>query len=152
MLALILPSEDRSARPDPCNRVDISYVVIPASIDDTELGAGDLCIQRHRHRSRRMHDHQSRYEYNRMSICTWNPWNHINIRTSSYELPRHSLSAQSFVIVLFCIFPCIYTAFSNRLVTLYQTPFKFTGVMTQMDLFELSYIKVHCTRLQEAST
>ena len=32
-LGLILPSEDRSARSDPCNRVDISYAVIPASID-----------------------------------------------------------------------------------------------------------------------
>jgi hypothetical protein len=38
-LGLIPSSEDRSARPDPCNRVDISYVVIPASIDDTGLGA-----------------------------------------------------------------------------------------------------------------
>jgi hypothetical protein len=39
VLGLILPSEDRSARSDPFNRVDISYVVVPASVDDTELYA-----------------------------------------------------------------------------------------------------------------
>ena len=103
---------------------------------------GDLCIKRHRHRSWRMHDHQSRYEYNRMSICIWN---HTNIPTSSAVFCNCSVLYIPLHIHYHFKLTC--SAISNAIQIIHRTDV----LMTQMDLLELSYIKVHCTRLQEAS-
>jgi hypothetical protein len=87
-----------------------------------------LFSQRHRHRSRRMI---------------------IMIRIQQYvylylETPKPHTNFPSTVFCNCSVF-CAYTAFSNWLVTLYQTPFK--GLMTQTDLawVEPKYCTLHPT-------